>query len=178
MTVAAEKLKAPFPCPTLARPVTFRGKPMVGYEVTECGMIWSRLTGKYLRAYLSADGYRAVALRNDGRTTRATVHAIVAEAWIGPRPHESDVCHNDGSRTNNHAKNLRYASRSENLRDREQHGTAQRGQRNPSAKLTDAQANEIRGLRSRGAPLKQIAAMFGVRESTVSRIANGSRRAL
>ncbi len=42
------------------------------------------------------------------------VHALVALAFIGPRPDGYDVMHIDGTRTNNAVGNLRYGTRSEN----------------------------------------------------------------
>lgn len=64
-------------------------------------------------------GYPCVVL---GRGNTRMVHALVAEAFIGPRPKGFDVLHIDGSRDNNSAINLRYASRSENNRDIFVHG--------------------------------------------------------
>ena len=55
--------------------------------------------------------------------------------------------------------------------------TPTRGERNPSAVLSNVQAQQVRIARMRGEPLALIAKRFGVRESTVSRIVNGRRRA-
>lgn len=46
-----------------------------------------------------------------------TVHGLVAEVFIGPRPEGLDVCHNDGDKSNNRASNLRYDTHSENQKD-------------------------------------------------------------
>ena len=168
------------PIPNGARPVIRRGKAMSGYFVTPDGHVWSAKTGRFLRAYDVAGPppYCGVVLCVDGRFHRATVHQLVAEAFIGPRPPGLDVCHRDGNRKNNRPENLRYGTRSDNLADRDLHGTHQRGERNPSARLTDSQAEEIRARRQTGELLSSLAGTFGVRESTISRIANNKRRAV
>lgn len=52
------------------------------------------------------------------------------------------------------------------------------GEQHPMAKLADSQVEEIRRRRKGGELLSSIAAHYGVRESCISRIANGARRAL
>lgn len=47
------------------------------------------------------------------------------------------------------------------------------GELHPMARLTDVQAVEIRRLRSQGALIRQLAARFGVSESTISNVALG-----
>ena len=52
-------------------------------------------------------------------------HALVMEAFVGPRPAGYEVSHRDGDASNNHVRNLRYATRQENQHDRrfhEKHG--------------------------------------------------------
>ena len=159
------------------RQVLVRGIPVHGYRVLADGRIWSEKTKRFLVPYgTGRRGYLAVALRHDGKTIRALVHHLVAEAFIGPRPVGFDVCHNDGVLLHNQASNLRYATRSENLADREAHGTSQRGERNPAAKLTNSQAEELRRRRARGEHLRPLALHFGITESAVSRIFCGTRR--
>jgi hypothetical protein len=130
-----------------------------------------------LKPYVIKNGYHAVALRLDGKTVRATVHGIVADTFIGRRPANADVCHFDGNKTNNSAANLRYATRAENIADKKRHGTDQAGERNPAAKLTNAQATTIKARRQAGERLAVLAAEYGVAASCVSRIASGTRRA-
>lgn len=68
-------------------------------------------------------GYLSVKLRVDGTSRRRTVHSLVAEAFIGPRPEGMEVCHNDGNRQNPRLENLRYDTSSNNHKDRVIHGT-------------------------------------------------------
>jgi hypothetical protein len=53
---------------------------------------------------------------------KRTVHQLVLEAFVGPRPDGYQACHNDGSRTNNHVSNLRWDTVSANAYDRVDHG--------------------------------------------------------
>lgn len=50
----------------------------------------------------------------EGKTR--TVHSLVAEAFLGPRPEGYDIDHIDGNKTNNTAENLRYVTHTENMR--------------------------------------------------------------
>jgi hypothetical protein len=76
--------------------------------------------GRMLRPGKASHGYFTVAL---GRGNSRTIHSLVAEAFIGPKPEGCEVLHADGSRDNNHISNLRYGTRSENNLDAVKHGT-------------------------------------------------------
>ena len=117
-----------------------RWKPVNGYEgiyeVSNHGRVRSvdrtvthsdgrvrRLNGKVRSAPLNQRGYQVVNLCIHGKCQMRTVHSLVAETFIGTRPEGMEVCHNDGSKTNNHVDNLRYGTRSDNMLDRVRHGT-------------------------------------------------------
>lgn len=68
-------------------------------------------------------GYMTVRLCHNGVDTPHEIHALVALAFIGPRPAGMDVRHLDGNKLNNTAANLRYGTRSENIIDAVTHGT-------------------------------------------------------
>lgn len=78
---------------------------------------------KMLRLVDGTTGYLRVNIATKGENRVKKVHHLVALAFIGPRPAGMDVCHNNGDRLDNRACNLRYATRSENLRDAVRHGT-------------------------------------------------------
>jgi hypothetical protein len=80
------------------------------YEVSSHGRV-RRIGGRVLRDQPSGAGYRKVHL---GRRCQALVHALVAEAFHGPRPPGHDVDHKDWDRTHNHASNLRWLPAPEN----------------------------------------------------------------
>lgn len=51
------------------------------------------------------------------------LHAVVAEAFIGPRPAGMDVCHRDDNRLNPRLENLEYGTRAKNIQDTVRRGT-------------------------------------------------------
>jgi hypothetical protein len=192
VTATAEKpLKAPFEGGEMT-PAVWRGLPLTGYFVQPDGSVWSlwqrdgsgRIRWSIGETYRPIQPYRTgrtgqhlgVALRHQGKTYRINLHRLIAEVFIGPCPPGKEVCHNDGNGCNNSVPNLRYGTKAENQADKNLHGTNLWGERNHAAKLTDRQAEEIRRLRASGSKLADIAGRYGVRESTVSRIANGVRR--
>lgn len=107
-------------------------RPVVGYEgsyaVSSLGRVKSLprkgvRRERVLSANPGAQGYPVVSLWANGSGRDVTVHSLVAQAFIGPRPEGADVAHRDGSRTNNSVDNLRYLSRRENLLEAVEHGT-------------------------------------------------------
>lgn len=102
------------------------------YEVSDHGRVRSLDStdrngrfreGRILRAFKNADGYPRIGLHLDGQCWQREVHALVAEAFIGPRPDGMEVCHGDGNPANAHVGNLRYGTHSENEFDKVRLGT-------------------------------------------------------
>lgn len=62
-------------------------------------------------------------LSKDGKPESKIVHALVMEAFVGPRPEGMEICHNDGDWHNNHLSNLRYDNHRANMMDAVQHNT-------------------------------------------------------
>lgn len=132
-----------------------RWLPVVGfegaYEVSNFGNVRS-LTRKVWSGtfYVTARG-RTLAqfpnrwrmqlgLSRDGKTYPKLVHALVMEAFVGPRPEGAEICHNDGDYTNNHLLNLRYDNHRANMLDAVEHNThpwSRRGSCKNGHALTD-----------------------------------------
>lgn len=70
-----------------------------------------------------------------------------------------------------HPKHLRWATRKENEQDRILHGTAQRGEKVNTSKLSETQVREIRRLSETMWP-GELAKKFGVTKTTIWMIAN------
>lgn len=126
--------------------------------------------GDIIKGQLGENGYFFVNLWENDGCTRHAIHRLVAFAFLGMPPTVShEVAHGDGTRTNNLASNLRWATRSENHRDKELHGTHQVGERNGHSKLTSEQVREILAH-----PItcnrSELARRYGVSQVTVTRI--------
>ena len=87
------------------------------YEIDSGGNIRNLNTGRELRPYLNAGGYREVTL---GRKSWR-VHRLVLLAFVGPS--ELGVRHLDGDKLNNKLSNLAYGTQRENVHDSMRHGT-------------------------------------------------------
>jgi hypothetical protein len=66
-----------------------------------------------------ASGHMRAVVDGDHRT----VHSLMAEAFIGPRPDGQEVRHLNGQPADNRIENLTYGSKSENAYDSIEHGT-------------------------------------------------------
>lgn len=159
-----------------------------GYEVSSLGQV--RRGNRLLAIGKNVSGYPRVTLSVGGRSVSRVVHALVAEAFIGPRPNGLQVRHLDGSKNNNRPCNLVYGTAAENAADKALHGTSPVGLRNgahtkPHARprgskhgksvLTEEQVRLIKGrLRSWEWGLcARLSEEFGVSEHVISKIRTG-----
>lgn len=142
------------------------------YEVSSSGNVRSIRRGLVLRAALASAGYPTVRLSRGNRAPTRTVHALVAAAFLGPRPAAHDVNHIDGDKTNNAATNLEYVTAARNTAHAYEIGRALAGERHPSARLTAAQVQEIRELAGR-LTKTDIGRRFGITRQAVRAILVG-----
>src|SRR3954471_1653643 len=79
-------------------------------EVRRVGSASGAQVGRILRQLRNGKtGYFSVCLSRYADQVRIDVHRLVAMAFHGPEPSaDYVVAHNDGSRTNNHPRNLRW----------------------------------------------------------------------
>ena len=84
--------------------------------------LWNR-RGRVLSAGAQPCGHMVVVLHRDGVRKTRSVHSLVLEAFVGPRPVGMDCCHNDGDPANNTLGNLRWDTPSSNVLDQVRHGT-------------------------------------------------------
>ena len=162
-------------------------RPVIGYEglyeVSNLGKVRSfdrmcpgpagtseRHNGRLLKSSKRIrGGCLEVQLMREGIRKHRTVHSLVAEAFLGPRPVGDDVMHTDGNRQNNCLENLRYGTRKENLNQTYDYG----GKQGPG-KLTKADALDImRRLRKGEHPI-DLAKEYGVNSAAVYHIRNGT----
>ena len=100
------------------------------------------------------------------------IHRAVLLAFVGPCPKGLEGRHRDGNKARNDVDNLVYGTHSENMMDRVEHGTANRGERHGMAKLTEGQVVAIRQTQTSA---RATARQFAVSERCVRLVRNGER---
>jgi len=112
-----------------------------------------------------------VSARVDGRPRQFSVHALVAEAFIGPRPPGLVVNHKNFDRADNRVKNLEYVSQKRNVHHAIEAGrVGWSDRRNVHLKLTEEQVLEIRAALKCGVMQKVLAEEYHVTDRTISDI--------
>lgn len=130
-----------------------------------------RYKGLVLKQKIASTGYPGVMLTRSKARFSANIHALVCEAFHGPRPSPAhQVAHNDGSRTNNRADNLRWATVSQNCLDKRRHGTMVQGEEMWRATFTEAQIRNVRRRYKTGEGLTSIAKSYGTTATHIKAI--------
>lgn len=115
---------------------------------------------------LFSNGYGQI--RKDG--VASGVHRLVCESAHGnPPTPEHEAAHSCGNRRCCNPAHIRWATATENMADRDHHGTELFGERHGRAKLSNDDVIEIRRL-SGHVKQSDLAAKFGVAQATISKI--------
>lgn len=115
---------------------------------------------------LNKGGYGAIVVDGVGHNAPRIMCSLAH--GVPPSPiHEA--AHECGNRKCCNPKHLRWDTRSGNFSDKVEHGTDNRGAKNPLARLTEDDVREIRRLKGI-ASLKSVARRFGIHVCTVSDI--------
>lgn len=135
----------------------------------------SFLKDRILKPQPRPDGYMIVMLYAPGSSQGkwVKVHKIVAETFLGERPHKFDINHKDGEKSNNQLSNLEYCTRQENMR----HAYATKlhgrpiGVTNGRAKLTEQDVHEVwRIYHEEGMTQLDLAELFDISPTVVGDI--------
>lgn len=145
------------------------------YCATYDGKIYSLYSNKFLHQNLQKTGYVMVTLCERGKKVNVLVHRLIAYAFVdNPDPEtKTQVNHKDGNKENNAAWNLEWTTAEENTHHAHATGLKKHFV-NESRSLDDTTALEVCRLLEQGARTKDICEMFGVKQSLVSGIKNGS----
>ena len=100
------------------------------YEVSDGGSVRGltrqvanrTVRGRNLKPIINRGGYARVALQGIGKPVYRSIHALVLEAFVGPRPEGAVTRHLDGDRLNNCVENLAWGTATENQYDTVSHG--------------------------------------------------------
>ena len=138
------------------------------YEVSSFGRVRSIrrfigdawFAGNLLAICPNASGYPRVTLSRPGQKTRCrTVHLLVLEAFVGPRPSGMWAAHNNGDSMDARLTNLRWDTPKANQADKQVHGTQLKGIRVSNAKLTD---ERVRLLRKSSRPISYFMGLWDI----------------
>ena len=151
------------------------------YEVSNLGRVKSHAMGwtKILKSGLrgSGSGYPFVNLYKNSAGYMKSIHVLVLEAFVGPRPLGYEANHKDGDKENNNLSNLEWLTSSDNTKHswkRElQPSPIREGYRSNSAQLSDESVVLIRKMLQQGMRHREIAEKFNVSRVTVTRIKLG-----
>lgn len=129
-----------------------------GSEVTQ---VWRKLTPWV------GNKHGHLQVRLQGRTR--SVHRLVLEAFVGPRPPGMVACHGpDRDPANNRVTNLRWDTRKANSGDRLAQGTLLFGTRHPLAVVNEELVRQIRSEYKKGVVgVPRLAARYGVSRTCV-----------
>lgn len=94
------------------------------YEVNDNGTIFRNVKSKKQRKikldfHHSEKGYYFVWVSRHGKTKRISIAKIVAECWLGEKPEGYEIDHIDRNSHNNDYRNLRYVTKSEQMKNRD-----------------------------------------------------------
>lgn len=93
------------------------------YEVNENGTILRNVKSKKhikikLDMHHSNYGYYVAFVCIKKKVVKVVMHKVVAECWLGDKPHGMEIDHIDRNAHNNHYTNLRYVNHSEQMKNR------------------------------------------------------------
>lgn len=155
------------------------------YLIGDDGSVWSTRTGcRWGHANLRKEpmrmksslreGYPSVNLLDDnGKKHWKTIHLLVLETFVGPRPPCMEGAHNDGIPINCNITNLRWDTAINNNHDKYKHGTMSIGTKNGCARLTEANVMEIRALALKGFTPKMLKDRYPVDVVNIRRSMRG-----
>ena len=87
------------------------------YEVSSHGRVRNNKTMNILKPSLNQGGYYQISLHKNGKKKSTRIHQVVAEAYCEMPIMYDCIDHIDRNKKNNHYKNLRYCTSSENMKN-------------------------------------------------------------
>jgi hypothetical protein len=150
-----------------------------GYQISSLGQVksyWSnsgKITekSKIRKHAIVRGGYHQILIKVNGKNFHASVHRLIAEAFL-PNPNNYDtVDHMDRNVHNNKLSNLRWASRKMQI----ENSNNPIGSRQGTSKLKEKDIPVIKKLRGEGKSLEKIAELYKVHFSTIWRVTNNKQ---
>lgn len=169
-------------------------KPVVGfeglYEVSEGGEVKSleRISSRAYAAHTktlpvrertlkpwTSRGYLYVVLCN-GDTLKKSVHRIVAEAFLENPQNKPQVNHINSNPRDNRVENLEWVTVAENAAHAAEFGFTATGEKAKGSKLSNTESEFVKLYAGLGFKQHEIASLFSINQSQVSKIVNNKQR--
>lgn len=142
--------------------------------VNSSGIIFSKKYNRELKGNLigKKSKYVAISYRDSNKKVKhLKIHKLVAKAFIPNPENKPCVNHKDGNKLNNNVLNLEWVTHQENCYHAVDTGlNPKRGELNHNSKISNASIPLLKSLYASGLKQKQIAEMYKVTQSAISRI--------
>jgi hypothetical protein len=99
-------------------------------------------------------------------------HRLACVLASGPAPEGCETAHKCGNKWCVNPLHVRWATRSENMMDKYDHGKMTNGEKNSMSKLTDEKVKVAKKMRASGLSYSKIANQMGVSRYAISRAVN------
>lgn len=150
-------------------------------SVTSEGEVFNNITSRTI-GYKANNGYKAVGIKNNGKSHIILVHRLVYLVHKGELKADEEVNHIDGNKENNHVSNLEAVSTAQNIRHAYRTGLHDesiasakkryQGHKGNASKLSKKEALELRELFTSGkAKATELSEKYNIHRSNVYRIA-------
>lgn len=116
--------------------------------------------------------YLQVSLSKNGTQRIRLIHRLVAEAFLGSRPPDTQVNHKNGIKADNHVENLEWVTPKENIQHASRLGLLG-GVRHHSAKLNPVAVVCLRWLYRHGVGPTRLAKAYNLSRQTIQRACFG-----
>lgn len=147
------------------------------YMVSNKGNVYSNISKKVLKPGLSQQGYLRIGIYlPTHETKRLSVHVMVLETFVGPKPSDDyQVDHIDGDKTNNNVNNLEWVTPSENISRAFKNGLKEaiKGSDHPVSVYTENQIHNACKLLESGLTIPEVADKVNIPKSYLYNIAKG-----
>ena len=143
------------------------------YDISEYGDVRNRETGRTLKPYLHSSGYLYIDIYHKKKRYTKKIHRMVAETYIPVHyVGEEIVNHEDGIKTHNHYKNLKWCTHSYNTQHAYDNGLLKqkKGTVHFKAKFSEEDILKACEMLSRGVTLRTISNEIGLSISALQHI--------
>lgn len=136
------------------------------YYISTYGNVYSRITKRILKYFVTNSGYRIVSLRSNGVTRKYSIHKLVCTAFKIQYKDKIWVNHIDGNKENNFIWNLEWVTPSENNKHSYNIGKniSICGEESHSSKLMES---DVIFIRESNKTTKELANIFGVSTTAI-----------